>query len=440
MTMGFSIGGIASGLDTSSMIQQLMQVERQPVMRIQQRQSALRKVDEAWGEVVTKVQAFRSALDNVRDPSDWTSFLSASSSNEGAVEVTATGGGDPGSLNFTVSSLAAQHQVRSSGSVATASTALTGTTFDVVVDGTTTSFTLDGTTTLDDLARQIDDAGLGVDAQLLKVADGDHRLVLTSDMTGADHSVSYTTDSQLGTEVVTRTGSDAQLTLADGLVVRRSSNTITDLLDGVTIDLKATTTSDVTVDVTRDLGAAGDAVEELVKTANEVLSTLKKHTAYNAESGASGVLQGDPAARGLQMQIRSVLSSAAGAGDITHGSEVGISLTRTGEVELDRTKLDAALGGGYDAVAGFMVDGLGASLHTYLKTVEGSGGSIQRARDAIDGRIESYDDQIEAFEVRLALRETALRRQFTGMETALSQLQAQGNWLAGQLGAMGGAQ
>ena len=60
--------------------------------------------------------------------------------------------------------------------------------------------------------------------------------------------------------------------------------------------------------------------------------------------------------------------------------------------------------------------------------------SIQRSRDAIDGRIRSYDDRIEAFEARLELRERTLRRQFTGLETALAQLQAQGQWLAGQLG------
>ena len=67
--------------------------------------------------------------------------------------VSATGGGEAGSLSFTVTSLAARHQVRSTGSVATADTALTGTTVGVTVDGTTTSFALDGTTTLADLAR-----------------------------------------------------------------------------------------------------------------------------------------------------------------------------------------------------------------------------------------------------------------------------------------------
>ena len=440
MTMGFSIGGIASGLDTSSMIQQLMQIERQPVMRFQQRQAALHRVDKAWGEVVTKIQAFRSALDNVRDATDWSSFVSAISSNEDAVAVTTTGAADTGSLDFTVTSLAAAEKVAMTGTY-TNPTAPVGV-GDVTINGPNgaISVTTDASTTLVDLADMIEQADAGVDAQVLKVSETEHQLILTATDTGMVNDFTVTTNiTELGAVSQLKAASDAELSVG-GIAVNRSSNTITDLFDGVTIDLKAITTTPVTVDVTRDIGAAGDAVDELVTAANEVLSTLKKHTSYNAESGASGVLQGDPAARGLQMEIRSVLSSTSSTGDITHGSQVGISLTRTGEVELDRTKLDAALGGGYDAVAGFMVDGLGSSLHTFLKTVEGSGGSIQRARDAIDGRVRSYDDQIEAFEVRLALRERTLRRQFTGLETSLAQLHAQGNWLAGQLGSMGGVQ
>ncbi len=108
-------------------------------------------------------------------------------------------------------------------------------------------------------------------------------------------------------------------------------------------------------------------------------------------------------------------------------------------MELDRSDLESALADDFGAVSAFVVDGYGVALDDFLDTVEGSGGSIQRSRDAISGRIRSYDDQIEAFETRLELRETALRRQFTGLETALQQLHSQGQWLAGQLGSLPGA-
>lgn len=438
MTTGFSIGGIASGLDTATMIRQLMDLERQPIVRFQQRQAELRQVDGAWSEIVTKVSAFRTALDAVRDASDWSSFLVASSSDEAAVTATATGGGAPGSVSFTVTSLASRHRLQTSGSFA-APTDLVGTgTFDLTsADGTTTlaSIATDATTTLADLAQLIDDAGVGVDAQVLKVADGDHRLVLTATETGQAAAFDVATDlTALGATSVLQSGTDAQLDLGGGLTVSRSSNTITDLIDGVTLQLHATTTTAVDVTATRGTEAAADAVEALVKAADDVLGTLAKRTSYNAESGRGGVLQGDAAARSLELRIRSLLSDSAGAGTVTHGSQMGISLTRAGRVEVDRSALEQALQDDFEGVSSFVVDGLGAALDGYLETVEGSGGSIQRSRDAIDGRIRSYDDRIEAFESRLELRERTLRRQFTGLETALAQLQAQGQWLAGQLG------
>lgn len=620
MTTGFSIGGIASGLDTSAMIRQLMDIERQPIVRFEQRQTQLRTVDAAWGEVVTKVSAFRSALDAVRRSDDWSGFLSATSSDESAVTVSATGGGDPGNLSATVTSLAARHTMQTTGSFASATSTVGVGSLDITSeDGSTVlaSITTDAATTLADVARMIDDADVGVDAQVLKVGDGDHRLVLRATESGRAGRFAVDTTTAVGTASVLRAGSDATLDLGGGLVVTRSSNTITDLVEGVTIDLRATTTEPVEITSSRDTAAAADAVEAMVTAANDVLATLTKHTAYNPESRTAGALQGDSAARQLQLQLRSLLSESTGVGTITHGSQLGISLSRTGDVTVDRSALEQALAddfagvmafftesydtpvgvqvagttaatrpGGYqlqvdtaasagsitgtgytrptgggttftlmtaagddvtitlakemktpadarahiagelaaagvddvvvtedgtaltfrhrsvgsDAwfeiaglgdgldgrhvgtdLAGSVSDangtyaatgsgsslrvtdgpaegmvlryggtatgalgtvtvssGLGGSLDSWLDTVEGSGGSIQRSRDAIDGRIRSYDDQIEAFEARLELREATLRRQFTGLESALGQLQAQGQWLAGQLGSLGG--
>ena len=60
----FSFGGIASGLDTNSIIDQLMAIERQPIVRFQSQQDRMRRVDDAWSAVVGKLSAFRSAVDD----------------------------------------------------------------------------------------------------------------------------------------------------------------------------------------------------------------------------------------------------------------------------------------------------------------------------------------------------------------------------------------
>ena len=53
--------------------------------------------------------------------------------------------------------------------------------------------------------------------------------------------------------------------------------------------------------------------------------------------------------------------------------------------------------------------------------------------DASSSMLDDLKDQMAAIDQRLSLREAALRQQFTNLETALSQIQAQGQWLSGQL-------
>jgi flagellar hook-associated protein 2 len=77
--------------------------------------------------------------------------------------------------------------------------------------------------------------------------------------------------------------------------------------------------------------------------------------------------------------------------------------------------------------------GLAGGMSDTLKAAEGSGGSVARARKGIADRIDVYQTRIDGFEQRLLTRESTLRRQFTAMETALSQLNSQGSWLSSQL-------
>jgi flagellar hook-associated protein 2 len=58
---------------------------------------------------------------------------------------------------------------------------------------------------------------------------------------------------------------------------------------------------------------------------------------------------------------------------------------------------------------------------------------------AINGRnttIDRLQDSIDDWDLRLDLRRTTLSRQFTALETALSTLKSQGDWLAGQLASL----
>jgi len=55
---------------------------------------------------------------------------------------------------------------------------------------------------------------------------------------------------------------------------------------------------------------------------------------------------------------------------------------------------------------------------------------IKSQQDAVT----RYTADIAAFEDRMTLKQQGLERQFAALETALGQMQSQGQWLSGQLG------
>lgn len=350
----FSIGGISSGLDTDSIITQLMQLERLPVVRFQQRQASLRAVDNAWGQVTTRLSAVRTAVDGLRQADSFGRHVVASSSQPDAVTATASGARVTGEVSFTVERLAAAHQLASAGSFASGD-ALVGAGELTLTrpDGTVmTTVSTDEHTTLAQLAQRITDAKAGVRATVIKTEEGVHRLVLTATETGSASQFSLSGDlAGLGAGEELRAGQDAHLRMGT-LDVYRASNTVTDLVDGVTIQLRKVTDQPVTVGVERDLDTAVASIKGFVDSLNGALTTMKELSAYDPESKRSGPLQGNSTLRNLVNDLRATVSSAVAGldGDTRHISEVGIGLDRHGGITLDETKLRAALTDDYDRV------------------------------------------------------------------------------------------
>ena len=96
-----SIGGIASGLDTGTIVQQLMQLEALPMRAIEQRQAQYRRQDDAWGQIVTRLSNLRSVTDQLSDGSWVKEAVTARSSSESIATVSATGAALPGSVTST---------------------------------------------------------------------------------------------------------------------------------------------------------------------------------------------------------------------------------------------------------------------------------------------------------------------------------------------------
>ena len=354
----FNIGGLSSGLDTNSIIDQLLQMERQPIVKMQSRQAKLRTVDSAWGQVNTKLSGLRTALEKLDRLGDFKNAWTATSSNTAVATASVTGTPTAGSVSFSVGTLASAKQLSSSTAYATTDTLVGDGTFTVDVGGTQTSIDTTGLTVAD-LVKQVD-AVAGVRAQAVSNVDGFH-LVLSAEKTGTANAFTVSALQDDGTTPLLAwnaevAATDAQITLA-GMTVTRPTNGVDDLVDGVTLDLR--TTGDVTVTTSRDVDGVVSRVKSLVEAVNGALTTIKSLSSYNTESGAGGALNGNGTARGLTSALRSAVSDVVSGltGSYSYAGSIGISLTRDGAVELDEAKLNEALADDFAAVTGLFARG-----------------------------------------------------------------------------------
>lgn len=346
----FSVGGIASGLDTADIVEQLMALERQPIKRVEQQQARLDTVGDAWTKVSAKLSSLRGAIDQISRADRFDSLQKVTSSDRDAVSVTSSGELGEGSLSFSVDRLATRMQRSSSDTFEGLDAALDGR--QLTIDGVDVTADLGPDATLEDLVQSINDAGLDVRASALQITSGNYQLVLDATSTGTDGAFTVESTGWDNGFAVTQDAEDAQLTVG-GITVTRSSNTIDDLVEGATITLNATTTEPVTVTSERDIDGAVDKVKGFVDAVNGVLGTLKDLTAYDPESKEAGPLQGSSEARQLMTNLRDAISRpiAGLTGSEALASDLGISLTRDGTIAFDEARVRQAFQDDFEGTA-----------------------------------------------------------------------------------------
>lgn len=358
----FNVGGLVSGLDTNAMVDSLMQVERIPIMRLEQRREGYQAKDQAWQDVATRLSALRAAVDPLSG--GFAGFVTAASSHETAATVAVTGEPAPGALTFTIDQLAARHQA-AGGSYASPDAAVGAGDLTISIGGVNHVVATDGGTTLAELAQRIGDLDAGVHAAVVALDATNHTLLITADDSGVAGSFTASgTQAGLGSFGVVQQGTDAALTVGSGpgaLTISRSSNTVTDLVAGATIELRETSTSPVTVSVARDPDAAVAAVQGFVDELNAALGTIGDLTRYDPEAQVGGPLTGDATARTLALDLRHALSGTVLGGAYPYAGSVGISIDRTGTFTFDEAKLRDALADDWDAVADLFTSGASAA-------------------------------------------------------------------------------
>jgi flagellar hook-associated protein 2 len=128
-------------------------------------------------------------------------------------------------------------------------------------------------------------------------------------------------------------------------------------------------------------------------------------------------------------------------------SSIGISTNpKTGELQMDDTKVRAALSEDYEGVAQLFVrgrfgDGIGERVSNKIKAYRDPQVGVIRSRmRGLDNVIENQDKDIARRERQLEDKEVSIRRRFSALEGQMGNLQAQGNFLSARFGGGGGGQ
>ncbi len=179
-----SFSGLASGLDTTSIISQLTTTAQVPIKTLNTQITGYNSQLTDWQTLNTNLAALQNAVSTLSSQAT-TNVPAASSSNPAAATITSQVGATLGSHSLSVTQLAqAQEVVSASQNSGTTALGLAG------------SFTLNGKTiqinssdALQDVASKINAAGAGVTANVVNVGTNDYRLTLSSTQTGVVNSI-----------------------------------------------------------------------------------------------------------------------------------------------------------------------------------------------------------------------------------------------------------
>lgn len=431
-----SISGLVSGLDTASIIDQLMQLEAAPQNRLKTQQTTEKSVVAALQSVNTDVSLIGSRADTLAKPATWQTMAATSSST--AVTATAAGGAQAGSFTVTVNRLAVAHQL---GFVQAA--ALT----DVVAAGGVRLTGSDGTVhdlatgsgTLQDLVGAINasSADTGARATAVRVADGSYRLLVQATTTGA--ASQFTLTGQDGSALLggatVQQGQDAEIGLGLGITATSATNTFTDLVPGVTVTVAPNTAAGTTstVTVARDTAGVKAQVKTLVDQVNGLLTSLDSKTAGATSTAAAGVLAGEGVARSL----RDTLADTIFGTDNVSLAAYGLQTDRYGKLVFDGDAFDKSYAADPAAAASAVGSGWVARVAAVATAASDSvTGTVTTAISGRNSTIDRLQDSIDDWDLRLEMRRTTLSNQYTALETALSTLKSQGDWLSGQIASL----
>lgn len=354
---GLNFTGLASGIDTSKIIDGLTSLTQNRIKAFRERQAVQTATQAVFTGLQSKLSALQGTLPALaRSIGGAVEARKVTSTDETALTGTASTSAANGSYTIKVNSLAQAQQLGSTTFSSPTVTLKTGTVQFQVGTGNSSTITIDSSNnTLQGLAQAINNANIDVKAAV--VGDGtNYRLLLSSTKTGAGNTISITNNLTLGSGAsinlsnqVVQAASDAEIQIGSGpgaIIVTHSTNRIDNVIAGVTLNLsKADSTKSINLTVGADTTMAVNAVQDFVKAYNDVIDYIDARDNFDPQSQTAGPLLGNRDTAELRTALAMALSSAVPGvnGAMNRMQAVGLSFDDKGRMVFDSSKLSRAI-------------------------------------------------------------------------------------------------
>jgi len=223
----------------------------------------------------------------------------------------------------------------------------------------------------------------------------------------------------------------------NGMAMTSSTNRITDAIAGTTLDLFTTTTGAANLDFSRDTSTVKTKIQALVTAfndANSMLNVVSDPKSTVETYGAT--LAGNSIVNSVRNQMRSMITSdsSSPSGGLTALRDLGLSISKTGELELDSTKLDNALQYKFDNVVTLLTSNREKQSSFSVLPSGSAGEAVKKLTALLDTssalttqsanlttKITSYNKEMAALDTRMAGILARYKKQFATMESMVGQ-------------------
>jgi flagellar hook-associated protein 2 len=470
--MPLSLNGLASGLDTESIVQQLMAIEQNKVTAVQRRQIAVQQHKTDLTTIKGKLDAVKTAAADLAAVATWKPVQTTTSSDPTKVDVKMLSGAGIGGHSLEVHKMAssAQHGFAFTPNAAAGSITLFYGSDPNAAGNSKVTINVAANATATDVATLIN-ANEGSPVYAAVVKDGaDERLVLSARKTGENSDFTVDTAALAGGQMAevgayARTGTvlNASYTL-DGEASPRSSesNVIENAIPGVRLTLKGITSSPVSVTtaapavdteaIAKKITALVDAYNAVVTTTRAEIAEKKVPTASTSADLQKGTLFGDSGMTSMLRSLKASMTQTLSGLGLTSLADIGIGIPKStggvtsqdakdGKLTVDSTKLNEMLAADYTKVRDLFsgvgaTKGLSGLLTDYVSGQTGTNGMITSRMNSDDTTLKGFTTQIDKLNMRMAAEEKRLKAQFAAMEAALNNSQTQQAWLTGQIASL----